>query len=467
MSDGIEPPLWHLFVTRPSLSLATLGVPHSEKVHVLLHPLLAALCLFVFVPSAGTAATADSTHPAEGTFVEIEVLDPGYDAGFDFEALGIMGTTWRLGFTYYKESLLGAQLLDAAIDSLLADPGPANLERARAAWSVARTPYLRTEVFRFILPQVAAWEGRVNAWPLDEGLIDYVDAPLDDRDNPLANANLVASKELMVNGRPLDATVLSQGVLDSLSEAGGGAAAGKNVTTGYHAIEFMLWGQDLHGTAPGAGQRPWTDFASDSSQCTNGHCERRRAYLKLVSERLVADLDEMVAMWKPGGSVTVAILSGEPHEFIERMVTGTAEFIQVELAGERMRLALTLRDPEEEHDCFSDQTHRSHYYNFEGIEAIFLGDYLPTEGLPADVVSLHDRGLVGAGEVLDLYRDPAAAKEAMAAARESLEAIKALGESGAPFDTLIAEDNPEGNQAVQQAISQLLLFSFALQALHG
>lgn len=29
-----------------------------------------------------------------------------------------------------------------------------------------------------------------------------------------------------------------------------------NVATGYHAIEFLLWGQDLNGTNPGAGNRP-------------------------------------------------------------------------------------------------------------------------------------------------------------------------------------------------------------------
>lgn len=415
-------------------------------------------------------AAAPSTNEAaatESAFVEFEILDPGYDEGFDFEALGVMGTTWRIGYSYFTESFLGAQLLDAAIDSFLADPGPTTLSHARAAWTVARTPYLRTEVFRFILPEVAAWEGRVNAWPLDEGLVDYVASPLDDSANPLANANLIASRQLLVNGRPLDASVLTQELLDELSEAGSGPNSEKNVTTGYHAIEFMLWGQDLHGTEPGAGERPWTDFSTEASTCTNGNCERRRTYLKLVSQRLVADLEEMVAKWRPGGAITVQVLGSDPHDFIERMITGTAQFIQVELAGERMRLALTLRDPEEEHDCFSDQTHRSHFYNFEGIEAIFYGDYLPTPGLPADVVEMHDRGLVGAGDVLDLYSEPEQAKQALLAAREGLEKILRLGEQGATFDTLIDEDNMAGNTAVQTAISQLLLFSFALQALHG
>ncbi len=200
--------------------------------------ILAALVVLATAVWGQVSATAGASEP----YAEIEALEVGYDEGFDFEALGVMGTTWRLGMTYYQESLFGAQLLDEAIDAFLAAPGPETL---------ARTPYLRTEVFRFVLPQVAAWEGRVNAWPLDEGLVDYVASPLDDSENPLANANLIASTELLVDGQTLDASVLTQDLLDVLSEAGGGGNAEKNVTAGYHAIEFMLWGQDLNGTAPG------------------------------------------------------------------------------------------------------------------------------------------------------------------------------------------------------------------------
>ena len=39
-------------------------------------------------------------------------------------------------------------------------------------------------------------------------------------------------------------------------QAAGGADVETNVATGYHAIEFLLWGQDLNGTGPGAGNRP-------------------------------------------------------------------------------------------------------------------------------------------------------------------------------------------------------------------
>lgn len=421
---------------------------------------VASLAAVLLMTTAVPALSSDT-----GQFVEQEELEVGYDAGFDFEALGVMGNAWRLGKIYYEESLIGAQLLDAAVDALLAEPGPQTLAAARDAWTVARTPYLRTEVFRFILPQVAAWEGRVNAWPLDEGLIDYTASPLPAGENPLANANLIASPELLVDGQTLDASTLDQGILDVLMEAGGGEAAEKNVTTGYHAIEFMLWGQDLNGTEPGAGERPWTDFARDPETCTNGNCERRGAFLKLVSERLIADLEEMVALWQPGAEITAAVLGSEPHDFIETMLIGTAEFIQVELAGERMRLALTLHDPEEEHDCFSDQTHRSHYFNLDGVLALFSGTYYPSPGLPADIVDKHEVQLPGGTHVLDLYKNGASAKQPMLSAEEALTAMLDAAESGATFDTLIAEGDAEGNQVVKTAISELLLFSFELQGL--
>ena len=100
----------------------------------------------------------------------------------------------------------------------------------------------------------------MNAWPLDEGLIDYVDAtyggPGDE--NALRNANIVAYAELVIGGRTIDASTIHTGLIQSLHEIDGIEA---NVATGYHAIEFLLWGQDLNGTGPGAGSRPWTDFS--------------------------------------------------------------------------------------------------------------------------------------------------------------------------------------------------------------
>jgi len=76
----------------------------------------------------------------------------------------------------YEDALAGAQALQSKVDALLAAPSAQTLQDARRAWIDARAPYMQTEVYRFGNPIVDDWEPRVNAWPLDEGMIDYVDA---------------------------------------------------------------------------------------------------------------------------------------------------------------------------------------------------------------------------------------------------------------------------------------------------
>jgi putative iron-regulated protein len=60
----------------------------------------------------------------------------------------------------------------------------------------------------------------------------------------------------------------------------------ENIATGYHAIEFLLWGQDKSETGPG--NRAYTDFVDGKA----ANADRRRLYLKtVVTELLVDDLD--------------------------------------------------------------------------------------------------------------------------------------------------------------------------------
>jgi putative iron-regulated protein len=161
----------------------------------------------------------------------------------------------------YGDALATAQALDKAPShALIATPSQVTLDAARTAWKAARVPYQQTEAYRFGNPIVDDWEGRVNAWPLDEGLIDYVDGAYgtESDQNALYTANVIANKEIEIDGKKVDASKITPEFLSgSLQEAGGIEA---NVATGYHAIEFLLWGQDLNGTGPGAGNRPFTDY---------------------------------------------------------------------------------------------------------------------------------------------------------------------------------------------------------------
>lgn len=366
----------------------------------------------------------------------------------DADPVAVLATYSDIALAKFEDSLATAKALDAAVDEFLAAPSGATLATARAAWRTARIPYQQTEAYRFGNPIVDDWEGRVNAWPLDEGLIDYVDAGYgaDTDDNALFTANVIANPMIEINGRAVDASEITPAFLsETLQEAGGIEA---NVATGYHAIEFLLWGQDLNGTGPGAGNRPFSDY--DAANCTGGNCERRAQYLDAVTDLLVSDLEEMVANWQQGGAARAHLLEGDPRAGLSAILTGLGSLSYGELAGERMKLGLLLHDPEEEHDCFSDNTHMSHFYDVVGIRNVYRGSYTRVDGSVVEGPSM--AGLIGEA-------DPALAAELatkLDATVAAMEAIAARAEAGEAYDQLIGEGNAEGNALVQAGIDSLV-----------
>jgi putative iron-regulated protein len=231
----------------------------------------------------------------------------------------------------YTDSLDTARTLKLAIDAMLADPTEANLRAARAAWIAARIPYMQTEAYRFGNAIVDDWEGRVNSWPLDEGMIDYVATSYgtDSPENELYTANVIANTTLIIGGEKLDTSNITKALLaETLQEAGGVEA---NVATGYHAVEFLLWGQDLNGMGPGNGGRQVSDF--DPKNCTNGNCARRIEYLRAVTELLVDDLAWMAAQWAPGGEARKTIERGGDEAGLTSMRLGSAMSISAPIAA--------------------------------------------------------------------------------------------------------------------------------------
>jgi putative iron-regulated protein len=358
----------------------------------------------------------------------------------------VLGTYADIALAGYSDALAGAKALDTAVDALVATPSDATLAAARDAWRAARPAYQETEAFRFGNPIVDDWEGRVNAWPLDEGLIDYV-APAygsESDSNPLYVANVVANTSLTLGSETVDATVIDAALLGKLQEAGGVEA---NVATGYHAIEFLLWGQDLNGTGPGAGQRPATDYAKDG--CTNGHCDRRAAFLQAATDLLVADLGEMVGNWEKDGATRSHLLA-DPAAGVSAILTGMGSLSYGEVAGERMKLGLLLHDPEEEHDCFSDNTHASHLHDAIGIRNVYTGRYTRTDGSVIEGPSV--AALVAA-------KDKALDDEMRAKLDASVRAIGEIAkaaEAGEAYDQQIGEGNAAGNARVQAGIDALI-----------
>jgi putative iron-regulated protein len=364
------------------------------------------------------------------------------------DAKAVIKTYSDIALAKYEDSLTTAQTLDKAVDALIAKPSADTLNAARDAWRAARIPYQQTEVYRFGNPIVDDWEGRVNAWPLDEGLIDYVDKSYgtESDENSLYTANVIANKTIKIDGKEIDASKLTPEFLSGTLQEAGDIEA--NVATGYHAIEFLLWGQDLHGTGPGAGERPYTDY--DTANCTGGNCDRRAEYLKSATTLLVSDLDEMVGNWKDGGAARKNLEDGAPNAGISAILTGMGSLSYGELAGERMKLGLLLHDPEEEHDCFSDNTYMSHLEDAVGIRAAYHASYTRLDG-----------SVVSGPSISDMVKavDPALDKELsdkLDVTVAKMEAIKARALAGEAYDQQIAEGNTEGNATVQAAIDGLV-----------
>ncbi|PJI37821.1 imelysin family protein [Ferrovibrio sp.] len=347
----------------------------------------------------------------------------------------------------YEDSASTARNLQKAVNALIAKPSDATMKAAREAWIAARVPYQQSEVFRFGNPVVDEWEGRVNAWPLDEGLIDYVDTGKygeESDENPLYTANVIANKKLKFGGKTLDAGKIDWRLLRKLHEVGGVEA---NVATGYHAIEFLLWGQDLNGTGPGAGNRPWTDYASQG--CTNGNCERRAQYLSVATQMLVEDLAFMSKQWAAEGAARKVVTAKGADAGIGVIITGIGSLSYGELAGERMKLGLLLHDPEEEHDCFSDNTHNSHYYNVVGMLNVYGGEYKRVNGNMVKGASLGQLVRAAAPELDTEMRGK------LKATLDAMTAIKQRAETKEAYDQMLGDGNAEGNAVIQAAIDRL------------
>ena len=373
----------------------------------------------------------------------------------------VIKTYGDIALAKYSDALTTAKALDVAVDNLISNPGDETLKLAKEAWRASRPSYQQTEAYRFGNAIVDDWEGRVNAWPLDEGLIDYVDTGYgtESDENSLYLANIVANPLLEINGKPIDATSITPAFLSgTLHEAGDVTS---NVATGYHAIEFLLWGQDLNGTGKGEGNRPATDYSKDA--CSNGNCDRRAAYLSSASDLLVADLEEMVANWQPGGAARLP-LEQDPAAGIKAMFTGLGSLSYGEMAGQRMKLGLLLNDPEEEHDCFSDNTHISHLYDAIGIQNVYLGTYKRLDGTMIEGASL--ASLVAAKDAAVDVEVRANLAKTVAA----METIATRAETTEAYDQMIGEGNAEGAAIVQAAIDGLVAqtksFERAIRALN-
>jgi putative iron-regulated protein len=318
----------------------------------------------------------------------------------------------------YSDTLAAAQEMQTTIKAFVAAPSADGLAAARKAWLGAREFYGQTEAFRFYggpIDDDKGPEGQINAWPLDESYVDYVQGK--------PKSGLIANTKFKI----------TKTNLAKFNERGGE----ENISSGWHAIEFLLWGQDLSETGPG--NRSFEDYVDGKTP----NADRRRHFLTVATELLVDDLNFLVKAWAPGQKNYRARFEKGGKESVRKIIVGLGSLSRGELSGERMEVALNSQDQEDEHSCFSDNTHRDIVTNATGIQNVWLGQYKKRDGSVLQGPGVRD--LVAAKKA-DLAEKTTAQIAASVAGAEAIPA---------PFDRAIAKGST-GRPAIEKTVASLV-----------
>jgi putative iron-regulated protein len=364
----------------------------------------------VLVLTTAIAACSSDSDTSTGT---------GGGAGPDKKA--VLANYAQLVHQNYADSLSGMRALKAAVDAFAANPSEATLDAARKAWVAARPAYGQSEVYRFYggpIDDDDGPEGRINGWPIDENFIDYV------KDD--ASAGII--------NKVSDFASITNDLIKTQNEEGGE----KNLSAGWHAIEFLLWGQDFNEAGPG--NRPFTDYVTGGSGTAQNQ-DRRAQYLADAVDLMIQDMESVEVEWRLDNPQSYAsqFVNATPDESLTKMITGMGSLSGSELPKERMDNAYETKDQEEEHSCFSDTTTQDLLANAQGIENVYLGKYGSIDGVGIDEL------VKAVNPELDTKM-----KTQLTAALDAVRAIPA------PFDqAILGDDGAPGRQKIKAAIDAL------------
>lgn len=364
--------------------------------------------------SLGSRVQATISSPAPENYSSLEMPSPEPESiAMEVSLKPYVEGYAELVYRNYQDSHQQAVRLGKAIEAFLAQPNDATHQAAQQAWVEARQSYLQTEAFRFyegpidfIDPATGEEgpEGRINAWPMNEAFIDYVQG------NP--DSGIINNKSLEVS---IETILENDQVTDEA-----------DVTTGWHAIEFLLWGQDLNPQGPGL--RSFEDFVPDGDSN-----DRRRTYLQLVTAQLIDDLSFLENEWKPNANnFRAEFIDRDPKESMGKILTSLATLSAFEMSSERLTVALDSGNQEDEHSCFSDTTRQDFIFNAKGIENVYFGNYGNYDGPGFDE--------------LIAQLDPAINQTVVAALTQTRSAISNINQ---PFDGVLA--SPPGSEAREEA----------------
>lgn len=371
--------------------------------------------------SSSTAATPGGSSGSSGTVTAAEKT-------------AVVKNYGAIVHANYEDVITQMKTLQTAINAFVAAPTQATHDAAKAAWVAARPSYLLSEAYRFYGGPIDEAEGLINSWPIDENFVDYVIGQED--------AGIINQK----TGAAFTFPTIDAKVLADENQKGGE----KNMSAGWHVIEFLLWGQDLNkdGTphVEGPGMRPYTDFVDGG---TAKNADRRRAFLKAATDLMVEGFGPVEVQWDDAPDTYRGKMeAGDPDVALGNILKGIGSMAATELPKERMNNAYETKDQEEEHSCFSDTTNQDLANNAHGIENVYLGRY----------------GAVAGPGITDLVktRDAALDTKTRADIAAAIVATKAIP---APFDTaILGADDSDGRKKVKAAMDSWAVVTADIEA---
>tara|TARA_B110000046_G_scaffold56965_1_gene63496 strand:+ start:1327 stop:2553 length:1227 start_codon:yes stop_codon:yes gene_type:complete len=376
--------------------------------------------LFLFLNCSGNENNDKTAQEASKT----AALENGASSNVDRLKSEILRSYAELVYVSYQDARTETLTLKTELEAFLATPSEAGLASCKQAWIAARKPYGQTEAYRFSsgpIDDMNGPEGFLNGWPLDESYVDYTQqsATTGIINNPSAYPSIDAE------------------LLKGLNERGGE----ENISLGYHAIEFLLWGQDSEApSAMTSGKRPYTDYLAEKGTAMNQL--RRGKYLQITSKLLVEHLQVLIDAWAPNveGNYRSHFLSMDSDKALKQVISGIGRLSKSELAGERMFVALANQDQEDEQSCFSDNTQRDILHNAQGIRNVYTGSYTRVDGSEFSGPSIHE---------LVQRLDPNLASELI---QLSLKTVELCQEIPAPFDYQLISEQVGGKGPLMNAI---------------
>ena len=288
----------------------------------------------------------------------------------------VLNTYSEIVYSNYDDTLKAAEVMRVSIGNFINNPTQQNLAIAKKAWKVGRESYGQTEAFRFYggpIDDSDGPEGQLNAWPMDESYI----------------TSLIQDPNFEINR-------------ENLSEANerGGE---ENIATGWHAIEFLLWGSDSNPYGPG--NRPVSDYISSA------YADRNAEYLITATDLLIDDLQSLKQEWKDNESNYRSVFENGGDNSLRKIFISLGSLSKGELSSERLNVAVFSQDQEDEHSCFSDNTHRDAVTNALGVRNVWMGEYNRPDGSQVKGPSIHD---------LVMAKSPDLAKETTSQINRSL-----------------------------------------------